>query len=102
MRPVGMVEAGMQPVAPFLALGQMLEQQPAGSPMAVALLRREPDEARDLLRLGEKALRRLPEVPALQRHDPLVALICDRLIEGDGQKTLAEQLLERRVGRSRS
>ncbi len=78
--------------------GKMLEQQPARGPMALALLRRQPDQARDLLRLGEITLRRLAEVPALQRHDPLIALVGDRLIEGDRQKTIAEQLLQRRLG----
>ena len=87
----------MQPVAPFLAFGQMLEQQPARGPMAVAFLRRQPDEARNLLRLGEITLRRLAEVSALQRDNPLIALVGDRLIEGDRQKTVAEQLLQRRL-----
>ena len=77
MRPVGMVEPRVQPLAALLALGQVLEQQAAGEPMAVALLRREPDQARDLLRLGEIALRRLAQVLALQRDDALVALLGD-------------------------
>ena len=33
MRPFGMIEPRMQPVAPLLAFGQMLEQQPAGDPV---------------------------------------------------------------------
>src|SRR3954454_15798948 len=101
MRPVGMIEARMQPVAPFLAFRQMLEQQPARGPVAVAFLRRQPDEAGDLLGLREITLRRLAEVAAFTWHDALVALVGDRLVEGDRQKALAEQLLERRVGRSR-
>ena len=75
MRPVGMVEPGVQPLAALLAFGQMLEQQAAGDPAAVALFGREPDEARDLLRLGEIALRRLGQAAALQRDDALVALV---------------------------
>ena len=59
MRPIGMIEPRMQPLAAFLALGKVLEQQPAGGPMLTALLRREAHEAGDLLRLGEIALRRL-------------------------------------------
>ena len=101
MRPVGMVEPRVQPLAALLALGQMLEQQAAGDPVAVALLGREPDQARDLLRLREIALRRLAEVLALERHDALVALVGDRLVEGDREIALAEQLLERRLGRQR-
>ena len=81
----------MQPLAALLALRQMLEQQAAGEPVAVALLRREPNQARDLLRLAEIALRRFGQALALQRHDPLVALLGQRLVEGDRQIALAEQ-----------
>ena len=94
MRPVGMVEPGVQPLAPFLALRQMLEQQAARLPVVAALLGREPHQARDLLRLREIALRRLAEVLALQRDDPLVALVGHRLVERDRQIALAEQLLQ--------
>ena len=44
VRPVGMVEPRVQPLAALLAFGQMLEQQAAGDPMAVALFR--PPDAR--------------------------------------------------------
>ena len=97
MRPVGMVEPRVQPLAPLFALRQMLEQQPAREPMPAALLRREPDQARDLLGLGEIALRRIAEVLALERDDALVALLGERLVEGDREIALAEQLLQRRA-----
>src|SRR5206468_1221012 len=74
VRPIGMIEARMQPLAAFLALGQMLKQQTARMPIAVALLRREPDQARNLLGLREIALRRLAQVLALEQDDALVAL----------------------------
>ena len=97
MRPFGMVEPRMQPLAALLALGQMLEQHAAGDPAAVALFGRQADEARDLLGLGEIALRRLGQAVALQRDDPLVALVGRRLVEGDRQIALAEQGEQRRV-----
>jgi molecular chaperone Hsp33 len=97
VRPVGMVEPRVQPLAPFLALGQVLQQQPTGEPVAAPLFSRQPDQARDLLGLAEIALRGITEVPALERHDPLVALVGNRLVEGDRKIALAEQLLERRL-----
>ena len=72
MLPFGMVEPGVQPLAPLLALGQMLEQDAAGD-MAV-VVDREPDQARDLLGLAEEMLDRLGEAVAFQRHDALIAL----------------------------
>ena len=95
MRPIRMVEPRVQPVAPLLAFGQMLEQQPARAPAVVALVRGQPNQARDLLGLGEIALRRLGQAVALQRHDPLVALVGRRLVEGDRQIALAEQSEQR-------
>src|SRR5690242_11617721 len=92
-----MVEARMQPLAALLALGQVLEQEAAGEPMLTALLGREPNQARDLLRLRKIALRRLGKVLALERNDALVALIRDRLVEGDREIALTEQLLQRRL-----
>src|SRR5215204_3103972 len=87
----------MDSLPPLLAFGQMLEQQAAGGPAAVPLLGREADEAWDLLRLGEIALRRMGKAVALQRDDPLVTLVRHRLVECDRQITLAEQGEERRV-----
>src|SRR6185312_2428964 len=57
MGPVGMVEPRVQPLPALLALGQMLQQKPAREPMLAALLRRQPYQARDLLRLRKIALR---------------------------------------------
>ena len=80
----------MQPLAPFLAFGQMLEQQPSRAPSFGPLFRCQPNDARDLLGLGEEALRRLGEALAFQRHDPLIALVAHRMIEGDREIALAE------------
>src|SRR4029079_9057436 len=88
MRPVGVVEPGVQPLAPFLAFGQMLEEQPTRVPMGVALLGREPNQGRDLLGLGEIALRRFTQILALERYDALIALACYRLVEGDREIAL--------------
>ena len=55
MRPVGMVEARVQPLATVLALGQMLQQQAAGDPMDRRASRGEPHQAQDLLGLSEIA-----------------------------------------------
>ena len=45
MRPFGVVEPGMQPLAPFLSFGQMLEQQAAAMPAAIlAAPRRQADQ----------------------------------------------------------
>ncbi len=58
---------------------------------------REPHQARDLLGLGEEMLDRLGEVAALERHDPLIALVRHRLVEGDREIALAEQAEQRRL-----
>ena len=92
-----MVEPRVQSVAPFLSLRQMLEQKASRGPMPLALHGGEPDQARDLLGLGEIALRRLAEILALQRHDPLITFVRHRLVEGDRQISVAEQLLQRRL-----
>ena len=63
--PIGVIEPGVQPLAPFLALGKVLEQQAAGEPMFAALFGGEADQARDLLGLGEIALRRFTQILAL-------------------------------------
>src|SRR6185369_12314769 len=65
--------------------------------MIDALLRRESDDARDLLGLGEEALRGMREAVALQRHDALIALVSHRMVEGDREIALAEQRKERRA-----
>src|SRR5690348_8320934 len=64
--------------------------------MLAALLGPEPNQARALLRLREIALRRFGEVLALQRNDALIAFVRHRLVEGDREIALAEQLLQRR------
>ncbi len=45
----------------------------------------------NLLRLAEVILRRLGQRAALERHDALIALLRQRLVEGDGEIALAEQ-----------
>src|SRR5436190_21817463 len=97
MRPFGMVEPRVQPVATFLALGQMLEHHPAGDPARLILPGGKPDDRRNLLRLGEIALRGLAQALTSQRNDPLAALLGRRLVESDRQIALAEEREERRV-----
>src|SRR4051812_43961208 len=92
-----MVEPCVQPLPPLLAFGQMLEQQSTRGPFVAALLGRQADEAWDLLRLREIALSRIAEALALERHDALVTLLRNRLIEGDGEIALAEHLRQRRT-----
>src|SRR3546814_8920381 len=54
MRPFGMIVPDVQPVASDLPFRQMLKQQPArDAPRLGIVTRREPDQARDLLRLPE-------------------------------------------------
>ncbi len=97
MPPFGVVELGMDSLAPFLALGQMLEDDPARDPSVIvpnfpaATSRREPNDRRDLLGLGEIALRREGQAAAFQRNDSLVAFLGRCPIEGDRQIALAEQ-----------
>ena len=86
-----MVQPSVDALAALLAFGQMLKQQSARDPMSVMLCDRQADQARDLLRLREKALRCLRQAVALQRDDPLVALVHHRMIEGDREIALAEQ-----------
>src|SRR3546814_13178893 len=88
MLPFGMVETGVKPIAPFLPLRQMLDEDAAGDMAGV--VDGEAHEARYLLGLAEEALRGLGERIALQRHDALVALAATRVIEGDGYIALAE------------
>src|SRR5690348_9776996 len=93
-----MIKPRVQPLAPLLSFRQMLEQQAACEPMLPALLGGEPHQARDLLGLREIALRRVAEVLSLERHDALIALVRQRLVEGDREIAIAEQLLEARLG----
>ncbi len=98
MLPFGVVEPRVDTVAPLLALGQMLEEEAAGDAPAVgAAADAEADDAGDLLRLEEIALRRPGDRIAVERDDALVALARRRLVEGDGQIALVEQGTERRI-----
>ena len=75
MLPFGMIEPRVQPLAPLLALGQMLDEQAAGDVAAVGRrAHRDADEAGDLLGLGEIMLGRLGERAAFERDDALIAL----------------------------
>ncbi len=91
MRPVGMVELRVDSLAALLALREMLEENSAGDPMAVALLDRKSHQARDLLRLREVTLGGLGKAVAVQRHDTLVTLLGLRLVECDCQVAFAEK-----------
>src|SRR3546814_4561290 len=92
MRPFGMIVPDVQPVASDLPFRQMLKQQPArDAPRLGIVTRREPDQARDLLRLPEIMLGGIADRCALERHDALIALAACRLVEGDRQESLAEQ-----------
>src|SRR3546814_8812010 len=76
----------------------MLKQQPArDAPRLGIVTRREPDQARDLLRLPEIMLGGIADRCALERHDALIALAACRLVEGDRQESLAEQGEEGRI-----
>ena len=100
MLPFGMIEPGVQPLAPLLALGQVLEEQAARDVAPVGPLRdADADQARDLLGLDEIALRRLGQRVAVERDDALIALARRRQVEGDRQIALAEQREQRRLGR---
>src|SRR4051812_11145809 len=83
MRPIRVVEPSVQPLAPVLALGQVLEQEATGVPVALPLLRRKADQARNLLGLREIVLCGIRKVLALQRDDALISFVGDRLVEGD-------------------
>ncbi len=91
VRPVGMVELRVDSLAALLALREMLEENSAGDPMAVALLDRKSHQARDLLRLREVTLGGLGKAVAVQRHDTLVTLLGLRLVECDCQVAFAEK-----------
>jgi hypothetical protein len=77
--------------------GRCWSEEAAGD--VAGIVHREPHQARDLLGLGEEALRRLGQARAFQRHDALVALLGRHLVEGDGEIALAEQPLQRRQRR---
>src|SRR4051812_19316952 len=89
MLPFGMIEPRVQPLAPLLALGEVLEEDAAGD--LAAIVDRDPDQARNLLGLDEIMLHRLGEAGAFERDDALIALLRERLIEGDREIGLAEQ-----------
>ena len=75
MFPFGMIELGMQPLAPLLALGEMLKQQAARDMPSVRVLRHaDPHQRRDLLGLDEIALRRIRQPLTVERDDPLIPL----------------------------
>src|SRR3546814_20311373 len=79
-------------LCPYTTLfrSQMLDEDAAGD--MAGFVDGEAPEARYLLGLAEEALRGLGERIALQRHDALVALAAHRVIEGDGEIALAEQI----------
>src|SRR3546814_10987404 len=97
MLPFGMVETGVKPIAPFLPLRQMLDEDAAGDMAGV--VDGEAHEARYLLGLAEEALRGLGERIALQRHDALVAPAAPLWTQGAGEIALAEQAEQRGEGR---
>src|SRR3546814_5758412 len=70
MLPFGMVEPGMKPLAPFLALGQMLEEQPARAAPVRPALHPQAHQRRDLFGLDEIALHGIGQRVAVERHDP--------------------------------
>src|SRR3546814_3912349 len=73
----------------------MLKQQPArDAPRLGIVTRREPDQARDLLRLPEIMLGGIADRCALERHDALIALAACRLVEGDRQERSEEHTSE--------
>src|SRR3546814_12164007 len=76
----------------------MLEKQPAGDMARIAHVRhRQPHERRYLLGLAEIMLGRIRKAFALQRDDALIALAGERLIEGEGEITLAEHVAKARL-----
>src|SRR3546814_9191487 len=79
----------------------MLEKQPAGDMARIAHVRhRQPHERRYLLGLAEIMLGRIRKAFALQRDDALIALAGERLIEGEGEITLAEHVAKARLLKS--
>src|SRR3546814_8477061 len=58
---------------------------------------RQPHERRYLLGLAEIMLGRIRKAFALQRDDALIALAGERLIEGEGEITLAEHVAKARL-----
>ena len=100
MIPLGMVQLGMQALAPLLALGKVLDQQAAGDTASrIVLAHPRAHQRRNLFGLVEIALRRLGQRFAVQRDDPLIALASRRQIEGDRQIPLPEQRRQRRFVR---
>src|SRR5205085_10948676 len=97
MLPFRIVEPGMEPIPPLLALGQMLDENPAGD--VAGAVDREANDARKLLGLYEIILRGLGERTPFQGHDALVAFLGHRMVEGDGEIALAEQSGEVAVAR---
>src|SRR5205085_7483012 len=95
-----MIETRVQPFATLLAFRKMLQQQSASEPVAIALFGSEANQARDLLRLGEIALRCLGKVLAFERDDTLIALLGNGLVERDREIALAKELLQRGPFRS--
>jgi hypothetical protein len=97
MRPVGMVEPGVEPVAALLALGQMLEQQSSrdSSPSRFSAA------SRTMLGICSDWAKKLSAASArlspVERDDPLIALVHPRMVEGDRQIAFAEQGEERRA-----
>jgi hypothetical protein len=77
----------VQPLAAFLAIGQILHQQPAAHAMPARIRHAQPDQRGQLLGLHEIALAGFGQALALQRHNALIALAGYRQIEGDGQIT---------------
>ena len=98
MLPFGMIEPGVEPLAPVLALGQMLEKQPARDGMSRPVAAdADADEGGNLFGLDEIAFDRLRQRLAVERNDPLIAPAAGLEVEGDRQIALAEQREERRL-----
>ena len=75
----------------------MLDEQPAGGAVPPFLAHPDPEKRRQLLGLGEIGFADLGKRRAGQRHDSLISLVRNGMVERDRKIAFAEQRVERRV-----
>src|SRR5690606_33791295 len=97
MLPFGVVHPYVEPLASFLTIGEVLDQEATGEGATIFGGRRRADQRRNLLASREIGFDRSRERIALERDHALIALAGRRQLEGDREVAGAEQVLKSRL-----
>src|SRR5690606_136875 len=92
--PFGVVHANVKPLAPLLALGEVLKQKTAGDGSSVVKSHRRANQRRNLLAPREVSFDRGRKRFPLERDHALIAMLAFRRLESDREVADAEQVLQ--------